>query len=97
MQSLNITLVGGLPGAGKTTWIQQLSATDGKGVYLCPERTASIDATYLNAEIPSLSAITDESSIDSLVGRPVYVELRFYLDHASIGLSIAEITRNRRN
>ncbi len=59
MQALEITLVTGSSGAGKTTWIQQqIRSLADTAIYfsLGSEETA-IDVTYLAAEVPGLTVL----------------------------------------
>lgn len=90
MQTLDITLVAGPSGAGKTTWIQQqIRPIADTAIYLSlsSDETA-IDATYMAAEIPGLRVLpaiqlTDflEQSTD---GCSVYLELGFHIDLTSL-------------
>ena len=90
MQSLNITLVSGSPGAGKTTWIrQQINSAAETAVYLnLGAGNTSIDTTYLAAEIPGLTVLSVEQLTDFLAhlfaGSAVYVELGFHIDLTSL-------------
>ena len=90
MQSLNITLVSGSPGAGKTTWIrQQINSAAEKAVYLnLGSGTTPIDPTYLAAEVAGLTVLPVEQLTDflahPLAGTAVYVELGFHIDLTSL-------------
>jgi hypothetical protein len=92
MQLLNITLVSGGAGAGKTTWIrQQVEAVAGSVFYLnlgLPE--ISVDRTYLAAEVPKLLPLS-MSQLTNLLEDPaaqgaVYIELGFQIDLGSLVL-----------
>jgi hypothetical protein len=91
MQSL-ITLVSGPSGAGKTTWIQQqINSVAEPSVYLnLGAENTPIDATYLAAEVPGLTVLSDEQLADFLAnpiaGSAVYLELGFQIDLASLVL-----------
>jgi ABC-type multidrug transport system ATPase subunit len=66
MQSLNITLVSGPSGAGKTTWIrQQVNAVAKTAVYLnLGAENTPIDTTYLAAEVLGLTVLPIERLTD---------------------------------
>lgn len=90
MQPLNITLVAGPPGAGKTTWIQQqLNSATTPAFYLnMGAGNTPIDSTYLAAEVPELVVLSDAqlpmtSSMAEYVG---YLELGFHIDLKSLVL-----------
>lgn len=87
MDSPIITVVSGLAGTGKTTWIcQQLSAIQAtpKVVYLSPGNgTVAIDPIRLMAEFPSLTVLSD-TEIGDLhhhldTADAVYMEVGFHL------------------
>ncbi|MGQ9872957.1 GTP-binding protein [Leptodesmis sp.] len=90
MQSLNITLVSGTLGAGKTTWIrQQVNTLNQPAVYLnLGAGETSVDATYLAAEVPSLTVLSVSQLTEFLeqpiAERPIYVELGFHVDLTSL-------------
>jgi hypothetical protein len=90
MKPLNITLVSGLPGAGKTTWIrQQVNSVAESSVYLnLGSGNTPIDATYLAAEIPELTVLSGEELTDflahSIAGCAIYLELGFHIDLTSL-------------
>jgi len=90
MSSLNITLVSGLPGVGKTTWIrQQLNSAAETAVYLnLGAENTPIDTTYLATEVAGLTVLPVEQLTDflahPLVGSAVYVELGFQIDLTSL-------------
>jgi hypothetical protein len=97
MQSLNITLVSGPPGAGKTTWIrQQINSVAESSVYLnLGSGNTPIDATYLAAEVPGLTVLSGEQLTDFLANplaqlsegtaeSAVYLELGFQIELASL-------------
>jgi hypothetical protein len=89
MQSLNITLVSGPPGAGKTTWIRQQINSAETAVYLdLGSGNTPIDATYLAAEVAGLMVLPVEQLTDflahPLAGSAAYVELGFHIDLTSL-------------
>jgi hypothetical protein len=90
MQLLNITLVSGPPGAGKTTWIrQQVNSVAESSVYLTlGSGNTPIDATHLATEIPGLTVLSGEQLTDFLATPiaeyAVYLELGFHIDLASL-------------
>lgn len=90
MPSLNITLVSGPPGAGKTTWIrQQVNSAAETAVYLnLGSGNTPIDSTYLATEVAGLTVLPVEQLTDflaqPLVGSAVYVELGFHIDLTSL-------------
>lgn len=90
MSSLNITLVSGPPGAGKTTWIrQQVNSAAGTAVYLnLGAENTPIDPTYLATEVAGLTVLPVEQLADflaqPLIGSAVYVELGFHIDLTSL-------------
>lgn len=90
MPSLNITLVSGPPGAGKTTWIrQQVNSAAETAVYLnLGAENTPIDPTYLATEVAGLTVLPVEQLTDflaqPLVGSAVYVELGFHIDLTSL-------------
>lgn len=92
MQTLDITLVTGPSGAGKTAWIQQQihSITD-TAIYLSLGADETlIDATYLAAEVPGLTVLPVIQLTDFLerptVGCSIYLELGFHIDLTSLVL-----------
>lgn len=90
MPSLNITLVSGPSGTGKTTWIQQqINSAAVSAVYLnLGDGNTPIDSTYLAASIPGLTVLPVEQLTDflahPLAGSVVYIELEFHIDLASL-------------
>ncbi len=92
MQPLNITLVAGPPGAGKTTWIRQQVHTAAEPViYLSlGAGETTLDPTYLAAEVPELTVLPAVQLTNFLerppVGCVVYLELGFYIDLTSLVL-----------
>jgi hypothetical protein len=90
MQPLNMTLVAGPSGAGKTTWIQQQVHTIAESaIYLSlGSGEPSVDATYLAAEVPGLIVLPVMQLTDFLelppVGCAVYLELGFHIDLTSL-------------
>ncbi|PSB02558.1 GTP-binding protein [Merismopedia glauca] len=99
MPSLNVTLVSGAPGAGKTTWIrQQAEAEAGAVVYVnVGSGETSVDSTYLAAEatklvvlqIGQLSDFLKDPSVQiaqKIAECAVYIELGFHIDLYSLVL-----------
>lgn len=90
MQTLEITLVTGSSGAGKTTWIQQqIRSIADTVIYLSlgSDETA-IDATYLAAEIPGLIVLPVTYLANFSEQHPdrhvIYLELGFHVDLTSL-------------
>lgn len=91
MQPLNMTLVAGPPGAGKTTWIRQLNGIESAAYLNLGAGATPIDATYLAAEVPGLTILSDQQLLEFLkysIAGDAYIELGFYLDLASLVLPI---------
>ncbi|MGI0489147.1 GTP-binding protein [Pantanalinema rosaneae CENA516] len=90
MQTLDITLVAGSSGAGKTTWIQQqIQAIADTAIYLSLGADEPlIDAAYLAAEVSGLTVLPVIQLADFLerptVGRSIYLELGFHIDLTSL-------------
>jgi hypothetical protein len=81
-----ITAVTGLPGVGKTFWIQeQMAKAKGQVSYFSP-RTESfpIDAVYLQSEYPHLQILTVEDLEHIPETSNIYIELPWYLDLLSL-------------
>ncbi|MGH1395261.1 MAG: GTP-binding protein [Trichormus sp.] len=92
MSVLNITVVAGPAGGGKTTWIchqmQNLSASE-KIIYFSPGTgNVPIDQTRLAAEFPHVQVFQDGQEVEFLeqlaTAETVYIELGFYLELSSI-------------
>jgi hypothetical protein len=100
MQPLTIILVAGLAGAGKTTWIRQQIEHRARSVaYLSlGSQSAPIDATYLAAEFPHLTVLSDEQLVEFLAGsnhdKDLYIELGFQIDLASLVLPQVSIEQH---
>lgn len=90
MQTLNITLVTGPSGAGKTTWIQQqIHSIADTVIYLSLGADETlIDATYLAVEVPGLTVLPVIQLTNFLerptVGCSIYLELGFHIDLTSL-------------
>jgi hypothetical protein len=89
MPSLNITLVSGPPGTGKTTWIRQQVNAAKTAVYLnLGSGNTPIDTTYLATEVAGLTVLPVEQLTDFLAhpisGCMVYLELGFHIDLTSL-------------
>ncbi|UKO95739.1 GTP-binding protein [Nostoc sp. UHCC 0870] len=92
MKVLNITVVAGLAGSGKTTWIcqqmQNLTASENI-IYFNPGTgNVPIDQTRLAAEFPHVQVFQDGQEVEFLhqlaTAETVYIELGFYLELSSI-------------
>lgn len=90
MQTLDITLVTGPSGAGKTTWIQQqIHSIADSALYLNLGADAdSVDSTYLAAEVPGLKVLSITQLADFLAHpiprAAIYLELGFHIDLTSL-------------
>ncbi|EKQ67888.1 hypothetical protein OsccyDRAFT_4183 [Leptolyngbyaceae cyanobacterium JSC-12] len=90
MQTLDITVVAGPSGAGKTTWIQQqIGSIVDTAIYLsCGSDETEIDATYLAAQVPRLEVLPIDQLTHFLECPPnegvLYLELGSYLDLTSL-------------
>jgi hypothetical protein len=87
-----MTLVAGPSGAGKTTWIrQQVPENARSALYLSLGlKDASIDATYLAAEVPEITVL-QIAQFNDFLQRPnaegnVYLELGCHIDLKSLTL-----------
>ncbi|MGI0490468.1 hypothetical protein ACN4EG_01545 [Alkalinema pantanalense CENA528] len=94
MQSFPVTLVAGAPGVGKTTWIYQQASLVQSAAYLSlGSENFPIDATYLGTELPHLTAISVDGLSEFLrrseQSIPLFIELGFHIDPASLELPIA--------
>lgn len=90
-----ITLVAGAAGSGKTTWIRQQLLDAPPALYLCPTTDQlAIDATYLAAEVPTLTQLSDSQWPELLnriaAGDLAYIELGFHLDLSALALPIEQ-------
>ncbi len=87
---MNITLVAGPPGSGKTTWITRLLAASEQPLfYCCPAAgTEAVDRLRVGYRFPAVSVIDDTEAASILMNLPdhaqVYVELGFHLDLATL-------------
>ncbi|MFH7030627.1 MAG: GTP-binding protein [Heteroscytonema crispum UTEX LB 1556] len=93
----NITVVAGLAGCGKTTWIcQEISCRDAKFrvgdesiLYFSPGTgNVPIDQTRLAAEFPEVKVFNDGQEVEFLnqlaTANAVYIELGFYLELGAV-------------
>ena len=88
MQSFDLTLVAGPPGAGKTTWISQFLKDSACPLfYLCPGGQESVDLARIGYRFPWVSPVSDDRAATVLADLPgqsqVFIELGFHLDLAS--------------
>ncbi|MBD2327076.1 hypothetical protein [Alkalinema sp. FACHB-956] len=93
MQSFPVTLVAGAPGVGKTTWIYQQASLAQSAAYLnLGAENFPIDTTYLSTECPQLTAIAVDELSEFLQRSdqsiPLFIELGFHIDPASLELPI---------
>lgn len=90
MKPLDITVVAGSSGSGKTTWIQrQIHSIADPAIYLSlGSDESAIDATYLAAEVPQLRVLPAIQLTDFLErptrGCAIYLELGFHVDLMSL-------------
>lgn len=90
-----ITAVTGLPGTGKTFWIQeQMAKAKGNIGYFSP-RTESIpiDTIYLQSEYAHLKILTSDNLEQSQTN--IYLELPWYLDLLSIEPFLKQLNCHR--
>ena len=88
MSSAPITLVAGLSGSGKTTWIHQRLSEQTSAVYLALGAEASIDDSYLSIEFPALQVLHKSPELpvartvleQVAAGLNVYIEIGFHID-----------------
>ncbi|GAA6618686.1 GTP-binding protein [Scytonema sp. NUACC26] len=92
-----ITVVAGLPGCGKTTWIyQQLAvgqqhfhSTSGNVLYYSPGTgSVPIDQTYLATKFPQVKVFDDTQTAEFVnqltVADAIYMEVGFYLELSTV-------------
>lgn len=86
-----ITVVAGLVGCGKTTWIyQQLGLRGGEKVLYFSPGTGNvpIDGTHLATQFPTLKVFNDSQQVEFLnelaASDAVYIELGFYLQVSAV-------------
>lgn len=85
MDSVDLNLVAGPPGVGKTTWISQfLKDTSRPLFYLHPGMQDSVDLARIGYGFPFVSVISDNRAAAVLADLPdqaqVFIELGFHLD-----------------
>ncbi len=93
-----ITIVAGLPGVGKTRWIQeQLQNKQESAVYLnLGQGVVPIDAVYLGAEVSGLEILVEEQLNEfiyhllqqNLAQNHLYLEVGFSIDPTSLVLPV---------
>ena len=88
MQSFDLTLVAGPPGAGKTTWISQFLKDSSRPLfYLYPGSQESVDLARIGYCFPWVSLVSDDRAATVLADLPgqsqVFVELGFHLEPES--------------
>ncbi len=97
-----ITVVAGLSGAGKTTWVCQqmrdIAAVD-KIIYYSPGTgTVPIDQNRIAIEFPGIQVFGDGEEVEFFKQMPkaeaVYIELGFYLELRAMPTAIAQILDN---
>ncbi|MBE9062613.1 GTP-binding protein [cf. Phormidesmis sp. LEGE 11477] len=87
---MNITLVAGPPGIGKTTWINQFLSTSKQPLfYLCPAAgTEAVDRLRVGYHFPEVTVVEDTQAAALLMNLPdqaqIYIELGFHLDLAAL-------------
>lgn len=90
MQPLNITLVAGPAGVGKTTWIRQQVDRSQSAAYLTVgSGEPSIDMAYLATEVPALILLPIHllpDVLEDLAEAEIYLELGASLDPQSLVL-----------
>ena len=85
MDSLDLNLVAGPPGVGKTTWISQfLQDRSCPLFYFYPGMQGSVDLARIGYCFPWVSIIADDQAANVLAELPdqakVFIELGFHLD-----------------
>jgi Cobalamin synthesis protein cobW C-terminal domain len=103
----NITVVAGLAGAGKTTWICQEIANKiatpnfpPNVLYFSPGTgNLPIDQTCLSAEFPQVQVFFDGQEVEFIkqlaLSDLAYIEIGFYLDLSSISKLLGDKSYNR--
>ncbi len=86
MSSAPVTLVAGLSGSGKTTWIYEQLSESASAVYVGLGSELLIDERYLSVSFPGLRIIPEPLFEEAILheqiakGLKIYIEIGFHID-----------------